>query len=219
MLKNDIVHPEQSRRIDIFSKTPETISQAIKEKGRVEKEKKEPSRFSHREGYSKTILTYLLLAVIAYGLAQFFSAWLQNKSKTPPEKRTFSAFDVSVIKSSDTRTEKEITASTQSQTTTATTAVSPEKSSFKIRILNGNTVTGEAAKYKKTLVDLGFNVGAVANAVSQNYAKSQIYYLSAKKSAAELIQKTMTDKKFDLTEKDQKTIGANYDILIILGKE
>ena len=221
MPNNDI-----SKKIDIFSKSLKTIQESEKDK---KKETKETDiirpHLSRRDPMLKTFGIYLFLSILAYSLSVIISAWLQNKAVNKNSEKsieTFSDFDISVVKPSDSRSEQGFSANSTSSNSTSTTTSSISsinKSSFKIRILNGNGVTGDAKKFKEQLATLGYSVDKVGNATVQTYATSQIYYKTGKLSEAELIKSEISDRKFEISQKNDSFIGAGYDILILIGKE
>lgn len=90
------------------------------------------------------------------------------------------------------------------------------KDSFKIRILNGNGVTGAAVKTKDSLASKGFNIGDVGNAKLQ-YTKTNIYYLKDKKAEAELVKTNLGNNEAVLEEAQSDLIGDGYQVLIVLG--
>ncbi|OIP07061.1 hypothetical protein AUK41_00750 [Candidatus Berkelbacteria bacterium CG2_30_43_20] len=99
----------------------------------------------------------------------------------------------------------------------ATTSTIPEKNSFTIKILNGNGVTGDAAKLKKELSDKGFTVGDTGNA-KLKYTKTQVYYKADKKAQADLVVQNLTGRTIEQSEADAGLIGATNDVLIVIGK-
>lgn len=102
-------------------------------------------------------------------------------------------------------------------TTPDKTSKVPDKNSFKIRILNGNGITGDAAKLKKSLTDNGFQVGDIGNA-KLKYDKTQIYYIANNKNQADLVKQNITGRQIEESEADSGLVGDGYQILIIIGK-
>ncbi|KKP89142.1 MAG: Cell envelope-related transcriptional attenuator [Berkelbacteria bacterium GW2011_GWA2_35_9] len=222
-----------NKKFDIFSQAPKTIALAEKEKGEVIKEEKDNnSEFirpqitqSHRASKLRTVLNYLILALVAYLLAQGLSYWLQKKTQDTAQKETkFSAFEVKSVdsdKKSTTDTSLDLKTNSTSSTTTTTTKTTAgvDKGSFVVRILNGNGIAGDAKKYQDLLVSAGFNVAKVGNATKQDYEIGIIYYLAGKKSEAEAVKSSFTDKTFTLEEETVSLIGSGYDILVVLGSK
>lgn len=93
----------------------------------------------------------------------------------------------------------------------------PTKNSFTIKILNGNGVTGDAAKLKKELSDKGFSTGDTGNA-KLKYIKTQVYYKAGKKAQADLVVQNLTGKITEQSEADAGLIGDGNDVLIVIGK-
>ena len=232
-----------NKKFDIFSKVPETLASAEKQKTNIEDKPTEERLIvshteknefirpqitqNHRASKFRTILNYLILALIAYLLAQGLSYWLQKKTQDTAQKETkFSAFEVKGIESDkksttdtslDLKTDSSLSITTTTTTTKTTTSV--DKSSFVVRILNGNGVAGDAKKYQDQLTSTGFNVGKIGNATKQDYETGIIYYLVGNKSKAETLKSSFTDKTFTLEEETISLIGSGYDILVVLGSK
>lgn len=223
-----------NKKFDIFSKAPETIETSEK----LKHEKENNSKSSLEDGHEfirpqisqyhsknnlRRFLYYLLLAVIAYLLAQFLSNWLQKRTQdSAKEVVKFSAFKIDSIESDNEVTgESDLYLRPSSIVFTTTTSVNSsagvENKDIKIRILNGNGTPKDAKKYQSILTSAGFDVDKVGNASKQNYEVGIIYYLSGKKTQAELVQKTLSGKTFTLEEEDSSMIGKGYDILVLLG--
>ena len=92
------------------------------------------------------------------------------------------------------------------------------KNSFKIRILNGNGITGDAAKLKTDLTSKGYDVGTVGNA-KLKYALTQVYYLVNYQKQADIVAKDLSPRKTEVKEAEGGLIGSNYHILVVGGKE
>lgn len=223
-----------NKKFDIFSKAPETIES--NEKLKSEKEKKNITSLENKNDFIRPQISqyhsknnfrrffyYLLLAVIAYLMAQFLSNWLQKKTQdSAKETAKFSAFKVDSIESDNKVTgESDLSLRPSSIVSTTTTSVNSstgvENKDIKIRILNGNGTPKDAKKYQSILTSAGFDVDKVGNASKQNYEVGIIYYLSGKKTQAELVQKTLSGKTFTLEEEDSSMVGKGYDILVLLG--
>lgn len=100
----------------------------------------------------------------------------------------------------------------------ATTKETITKNAFKIRLLNGNGITGDAAKIKSDLVAKGYDVGTVGNA-KLKYPLTEIYYLHNYQPQADMVSKDLSSRKTELKEAEAGLIGANYNILVVIGKE
>ena len=223
-----------NKKFDIFSKAPETIDASEKSKHEKEKisklsseDKSEFIRPQISEFQTKSkihrIFYYLLLALMAYILSQFLSNWLQKRTRdSAKEPVKFSAFKVDNIESdSNLSNDSNLSLRTSIVSSTTTTSIGNQANldnkNFKIRILNGNGIPKDAKKYQLVLTSAGFNVDKVGNATKQNYETGIIYYLSGKKTQAESVQKTLSDKIFSLEEGSATLIGSGYDILVLVG--
>jgi hypothetical protein len=97
------------------------------------------------------------------------------------------------------------------------TQTPPAKNSFKIRILNGNGVTGDASRLKADLLAKGYNVGDTGNA-RLKYTKTQVYYVAGQKDQADLVSQDLTGKQTVESEAQADLVGTDYQVLIVIGK-
>lgn len=106
---------------------------------------------------------------------------------------------------------------TPAQKPAATTPPTISKSSFNIRILNGNGITGDANKFKRLLTDQGFKVGTVGNA-RLKYNKTQVYYIPGQEDQANLVKDSLSDRQVELSQQGQDLVGRGYQVLVVLGR-
>lgn len=101
------------------------------------------------------------------------------------------------------------------------TSAEKDKKTIKIRVLNGNGITGDAAKAKKQLEDAGFLVSSTGNASRQNYSTTQVYYIAGKKSEAELVNEALkaAGRNSALEEASKDLVGADNQVLVVTGKK
>lgn len=92
-----------------------------------------------------------------------------------------------------------------------------DKSIIKIKVLNGNGITGSAAILQKVLTDNGFTIDSVSNASRFTYATTIIYYNTGKLAEAELAKATLTNYSVTTTENAQ--VAGIYDLVIVVGKQ
>jgi ubiquitin len=98
-----------------------------------------------------------------------------------------------------------------------TSDVTPTAASVSLRILNGTTITGAAAKSKDLLAKAGFNVKSVGNAKTQNYSSTFVYYQAGKQAQANLVQQTLKDT-YSVTLQESP-LAQPDDVLIVIGKK
>lgn len=134
---------------------------------------------------------------------------------TPPELPTAS-------KNTDTISDNPfapLDSSSSSSGTNLTSATNEiAKDSFKVRILNGNGIVGDAARVKTDLTGKGFSIGNVGNA-NLKYDKTQVYYIAGKQKEAELVAQNLVGKQTEQKEAEQALVGTNYQILVVVGKQ
>lgn len=104
-------------------------------------------------------------------------------------------------------------------TPTPTPAATPtvDKSTFKIKVLNGGGVSGAADKAKAVLEAAGFKVEATGNAKSFSYASTIVYYVAGKEDNAQQVLDALKDKY--QAEKVENNVASGYDALVVIGKK
>lgn len=184
----------------------------------------------------KDIVLYLVLAAVAFGLAVLVTRYVAQRQEKKVTEQAQKAETETVATAEPTApatpTASTPTAATESPTPLPTgqaglpagqagkAAATPtvDKTSFKIRILNGNGVTGDAKKLAAALKEQGFQTGGVANS-SGSYAKTQVWFLAGKDKEAEAVKAALTDRAVETKESTQAVIGKGYQILVITGAQ
>jgi len=105
----------------------------------------------------------------------------------------------------------------QSQSATTATAPTIDKTKITIEVLNGNGISGTAAKVKNQLVNAGFTVDKVANAYKFTYQSTIIYYKTGKSGEADLVKTALSDRQSETNNND--SVVGNYDIAVVVGKK
>lgn len=138
------------------------------------------------------------------------------KIETPVSKET----QETIKSAAKTETPTPAIASNPSVAATKTaTKETPEttlKNALKITILNGSRITGLAAAARQTLEAAGFKVEKIGNTRTA-YNASFIYYNEGKLTAAEEVQKSLTDRVYTLEE--NKEMVGSMDVLVVIGKK
>ncbi len=96
-----------------------------------------------------------------------------------------------------------------------------ELSAFTIKVLNGSTTSGEAAKLQKKLVDAGFKVGSIGNADRSDYNKTQVLVKKKVDSAYMNKLKDVLKKTYMLEPDSQLPSSASEeaDVVITIGSD
>jgi len=160
----------------------------------------------------KDIVIYILLALVAFGLAVLVTRYLAGRQeKRIEEQQTEATPEVALPPVPETALE-----ATPESKAAATPTV--DKSSFKIRVLNGNGISGDAKKTASLLTDAGFQTGGIANAKGV-YQTTQVWYLAGKQAEAESVEAELTKagKEVETKEAEQAVIGAGFELLVITG--
>jgi len=126
----------------------------------------------------------------------------------------------STAESSSASTDQPAASTTPAVTTPAATttplASTKSVSAVTIKVLNGNGISGSAAKVKTTLEAAGYTVGSVTNASKFTYTKTIIYYNTNLKTEADAIAKVLSARQTEVTE--SATITGTSDIVVVVGK-
>ncbi len=109
-------------------------------------------------------------------------------------------------------------ASTPAATATpAPTATSVSSvSSLSLRILNGTTIAGAAAKAQTVAQKAGYTVKSVGNATNQTYTASIVYYKTGKEAEATALKTAMADYAPTIQLSDA-LVGTD-DLLLVVAK-
>ena len=161
----------------------------------------------------KDILIYLLLAVIAFGLAVLVTRWLAGRQEKRVESEPELTQEAELPPTQDQVSEPNTTAESKAAATPTV-----DKTSFKIQVLNGNGISGDAKKIAALLTDAGFQTGGVANAQGV-YQTTQVWYLATKQAEAEAVAAELTKagKEVETKEAEQAVIGRGFQVLVITG--
>ena len=92
-----------------------------------------------------------------------------------------------------------------------------KKSDIKIRIENGASIAGLAAKTQEFLKALGYDIQSIDTA-SSDVADTVFQFKKNKISYADMLKTDMKDKFPGITVKEDLPDSSEYDLLIILGK-
>lgn len=163
-----------------------------------------------------------------YGsLADFFSNSQDLSSDSSQEKGVEIISSQDYTDSSEQQNAESTIPNNTQNTTTETATVQPQaapstasetatNASVKLRVLNGNGISGSAATIKDILVAAGYTVDKVSNATNFNYTNTTIYYNTGKSAQAESVKKTLSSYSVVLYENPGVT--KTYDIIVVAGK-
>lgn len=151
---------------------------------------------------------YLVLGIIAIVVATGAALYILYKDYLPNKKSE------SVL---STQTPSALaSASSQGATATVTsTATSFKYTNEKIRIANGNGISGEGAKVQKELESKEFTVESVGNA-SKKYTETVVYYKTGQEKLAEALKDAISNL-YSATIENSDSVTGNYDAIIALG--
>lgn len=168
----------------------------------------------------KDIIIYILLAVIAFGLAVLVTRWLASRQQRQIASQPEGAAEAELPPLQDQTNEPSPASPAGGPTAEPKAAATPtvDKTSLKIRVLNGNGISGDAKKLAALLTEAGFQTGGVANAQGV-YQTTQVWYLATKQPEAEAVAAELTKagKEVETKEAEQAVIGSGYQILVVTG--
>jgi len=228
----------------LTDKNPQTIKE---EKNEQDKGKaidglppaSEPKKKSHILRNIIIVICVLILAFIVYSNIDNIKTLLGSESpaETGDEGTSgveiISGQDYTSVNSESTDSEENNSPSSSTETTETenTDTVEPQptttepsnetasfdKSALSIRVLNGNGVNGSAAVLADILRADGYTIAEVTNASRFTYENTTIYYGTGKLEAAEAVKVLLSD--YSVLSYENPTVVANYDLIIVTGKE
>jgi len=191
----------------------------IDPKRELEDEDKTPSPIPRKiefKDQSQGGIFYLVLGILALAVATAAALYIlysDSSSSKSPEDSTASLATV-----------------TAEASTTVAGTITPEQTASalptnqfsylneQIRIVNGNGISGEAAKIKKLLEDKGFSIASTGNA-SKSYSQSVIYYKNGQEALANALKQEIEGNYTATIEEAQSSIVGQYDAVIALGSK
>lgn len=118
-----------------------------------------------------------------------------------------------------TASKESLTATTASSSITTPTPTKAEEiiiSEYKVRVLNGSGIPGEAGKVANTLEGAGFENIETADASSYDYADTEVQMKQEVPSTLyEKIKETLTN--YNVTKADSLDEDSQFDVVVIVG--
>lgn len=173
-------------------------------------------------------LTYTFICLTAFSIAALTTILVNVSRSTKPTDQSTNTLSNQTYQSQSKPGEKNpftVDREEPALTTPTSEISSPnqpesptiDKKTIRLRILNGSGVTGEAAKTKTDLEAKGYVVSSIGNA-KFNYTQTQIYYLTGKNKAADLVAQDLAGKEVKKSEAAVSVVGDNIDVLVVVGK-
>jgi len=227
----DINHPRYDSSLEEpnegeISRTNNTSVNKIEDSSKKSTpSKKSVNESSGSEKKDSFWLVYLIGIIIVAILAFFgvraasalFDAWLnlgpaelkEEVVKEEPEDVPIETSSTPAIQLAEEEAKKE--------TPTQDSAETVDKSSLKIKVLNGSGVSGAAQTGKEAVEAAGFTVEATGNARSFSYESTYVYYTSGNKEKAQLVADGISNKYE--TTLEENSVADGYDALVVIGKK
>lgn len=225
----DVAKPSKQELHDsFFETTAGDKEKAEEEKPKKSESSKEDTQSKHKKrdwikiilnawtllGLLLVILVTLILQNFSYIKELFVGTKTEPKSKTETTANTERIVPQDYTATNSATPDTNTPAVTNPVTTTPTTTL--DKSSLKIKLLNGNGITGSAEKIKSTLTQNGFTVSFIGNAKKFTYSTTYVYFKTGQDAGAESVKSALAGKNVTVTNDD--TICTTYDIVIVIGK-
>lgn len=205
----DIIDPK--RDMDMGDDSPRQDREDREERqGEEEKVVQATGSEEHSGG-----LFYLIIGIIAVIVSASLALYIlfkDNKTSGTPAK-TASATSTASTVASNTATASATESAAATGTTTATSAF--KYTNEQIRIANGNSKAGEAARIKTALEAKGYKIATVGNATKQ-YDESIIYYKTGQEKLANALKTDLAGEYSATVELSDTTVGT-YDAVVVLG--
>jgi hypothetical protein len=110
-----------------------------------------------------------------------------------------------------------VASSTVAAITTQVAQTTFQYTNEKIRVANGNGISGEGQKIKAVLISAGFQVASVGNA-SKQYSETFVFYKTGQQDLAEALKNAIKDS-YTATIKEDNSVVGTYDAVIALGSK
>ncbi|MCX6808526.1 MAG: LytR C-terminal domain-containing protein [Candidatus Berkelbacteria bacterium] len=180
--------------------------------------KENPSKFVNfiTSIWSLWIIFFVLLAILAYQNRDMIKRFLGTDTPVVNVVANTTTNTVTTPSSNDDTTTSSTTAPTTAPAATTTTPAVLDKSKVLLEVLNGNGITGSAAKVVTALKAAGFKIAKTTNAKRFTYTKTEIYYKTGKIDAANAVATALSSRQTELVE-DSTTAGI-YDVVVVVGK-
>lgn len=177
-------------------------------------------RASENEEHSGGGLFYLIIGIIAVIVSASLALYILFKDDNSDKSTGAKTSATATVSPTATATGSASTSSTAVTTSPAAATTTTTSSAFKytneqIRIANGNSTTGEAARIKTLLEGKGYKIASVGNATKQ-YSSSIVYYKTGQEKLANALKGDLAGEYVATVEKSDEIVGT-YDAVVVLG--
>lgn len=181
--------------------------------------KEEKEKKDEKQKKVNLFLLLVLIVLAALFFATISSTTILNFSKSQKEtavqETTTTPVEQPTSPATTATPAPEPTATTTPSETLPETLPSDfDKTSVSIKVLNGTTINGLAAKTKIALEKEGWKVALIGNAKNR-YKTTVIYFKEGKELVAKAIENVLSDRQ---TSREQNnSVVGKYDIVVVLG--
>ncbi len=215
-------HTSRSSLEDQFFSTSHALSHDGDSKQPADKPKRKK-----RIGWAIAALALIIIAASQYPLVAKRNSSPDNSQTTQQPPQSSAEFYTGEVitqdysSGKDTGNDAAVNTTPNTNQTVPTTQpaqdTTPDKSGIKIKVLNGNGITGSAQKVQNQLVQAGFTVGVVSNASRFSYTKTYIYHQTGKESEANLVAAALSNRSTIVTSSD--SVAGSYHVVVVVGRE
>jgi hypothetical protein len=152
------------------------------------------------------LIISIILGVVGYALAQQnLRSWLSIEPSPSP-----------TATAEPTPDPNETPEPTPEPTPTPTASpATVDISAVTLRVLNGTTTAGAAARMRQQLERAGFTVRTTGNARNQNYATTIIYYQTGRQAEAEAVRDAIGGQNVNI---EQSSLADPDMVLVVIGR-
>ncbi|MCX6812754.1 MAG: LytR C-terminal domain-containing protein [Candidatus Berkelbacteria bacterium] len=218
--KEEAVHELFSKKDsgDFFADTP--IGEKTPAKAKVETKTKDIGQ--EKKGFGWFYTTIIILVILILATILIWQNFDTLKSYWNGSHKNKKDANLNQILNSNGNSSQNYSGSTTTTPTTTqpTTTTSPTvDKSFPISVLNGSGIKNSAASVSSELTTAGFTtVTNSGNARSFSYSSTVVYFKTGKDVEADLVKTALPDQTVTATESNS-VVGANYDIVVVVGKK
>lgn len=214
-VKKEIDHKlfSEKNNDDFFADTPIANKTASKVKVEPKAEKKKKTL-----GWFYWLLFFIIIVLVGFVLVwqnfDIVKSYFDGSYKKENDKNLNDILE----SSSNSNENYSGEATTTTPAPAVTTAPAIDKTQIMVSVLNGSGVKNSAATATALLTAAGFNATNSGNAKSFNYASTIVCFKTGKSAEAELVKAALTGYSATTSE-NNSVVGANFDIVVIVGKK
>lgn len=164
------------------------------------------------------VAVLLILGLLAFGAYNLFNTFTGESEEEATPTPTAAPIPTDTPTPQPTSLTPTKAAATPTRTPTPTKAATSATKGVTLRVLNGTTITGEAARARDFLQGLGYTVSSIGNAETQDYTKTEIRITASKEGSLATLKKDIETKYPVGTTSATLSTSEGVDAIVITGK-